>query len=86
MLAEYTFGNSTKLRELQEQGVELRQLPQDVLDEFKELSYKEISKIPSADDELSQRIYDSYNEYRKSVINYHQISERAFINVRGDGE
>ncbi len=45
-----------------------------------------ISEIPSADDELSQRIYKSYNAYREGVISYHQISERAFINVRGDGE
>ena len=86
MLAEYTARNNFSLRELLDQGVELRPLPQDVLDVFREISYKLISEIPSADDELSQRIYESYNEYRKGVIGYHQISERAFINVRGDGE
>lgn len=87
MLAEYTARNNFALRELVDnQNVELRPLPQDVLDVFREISYKMISEIPSADDELSQRIYDSYNAYRKGVISYHQISERAFINVRGDGE
>ena len=86
MLAEYTARNNFSLRELLDQGVELRPLPQDVLDVFREISYKLISEIPSADDELSQRIYKSYNAYREGVISYHQISERAFINVRGDGE
>ena len=87
MLAEYTARNNFALRELVDnQNVELRPLPQDVLDVFREISYKMISEIPSDDDELSQRIYDSYNAYRKGVISYHQISERAFINVRGDGE
>ena len=86
MLAEYTARNNFSLRELLDQGVELRPLPQDVLDVFREISYKLISEIPSADDELGQRIYESYSEYRKGVIGYHQISERAFINVRGDGE
>ena len=87
MLAEYTARNNFALRELVDnQNVELRPLPQDVLDVFREISYKMISEIPSDADELSQRIYDSYNAYRKGVISYHQISERAFINVRGDGE
>ena len=87
MLAEYTARNNFALRELVDnQNVELRPLPKDVLDVFREISYKMISEIPSADDELSQRIYKSYNAYREGVISYHQISERAFINVRGDGE
>ena len=87
MLAEYTARNNFSLRELVDnQDVELRPLPQEVLDAFEEISYKMISEIPSDDDELSQRIYKSYNEYRKGVISYHQISERAFINVRGNGK
>ena len=87
MLAEYTARNNFALRELVDnQNVELRPLPQDVLDVFREISYRMISEIPSADDELSQRIYKSYKAYREGVISYHQISERAFINVRGDGE
>ena len=87
MLAEYTARNNFSVRELVDnQSVELRPLPQEVLDVFREISYKKISEIPSADDELSQRIYESYNEYRKGVISYHQISERAFINVRGNGK
>ena len=87
MLAEYTARNNFSLRELVDnQDVELRPLPQEVLNAFREISYKMISEIPSDDDELSQRIYKSYNEYRKGVISYHQISERAFINVRGNGK
>ena len=48
MLAEYTARNNFALRELVDnQNVELRPLPQDVLDVFREISYKMISEIPS---------------------------------------
>ncbi|MBA58785.1 MAG: ABC transporter substrate-binding protein [Gammaproteobacteria bacterium] len=87
MLAEYTARNNFALRELVDKhGVELKRLPDDVLETFREISYEMTAGIPDVEDELSQRIYQSYDEYRKGVINYHEISERAFINVRGDGK
>jgi len=82
MLAEYTARNNTALRELVEKhDVELRRLPDDVLAEIREIS-AEMTAALVDDDELSQRIYDSWTRYRDDVIEYHEISERAYINAR----
>lgn len=86
MLAEYTARNNTALRELvDEHGVELRRLPDDVLEAIKQVSYQKTEELAAGDDELAQRIYDSYRQYRDGVIDYHEISERAYINARGSG-
>ena len=84
LLAEYTARNNAALRELEDvHGVELKRLPDDVLDEIKKISYEMTAEI-AGDDPLSQKIYNSYQQYRKGVVEYHEISERAYINARSD--
>jgi TRAP-type mannitol/chloroaromatic compound transport system substrate-binding protein len=83
LLAEYTARNNAALRELVDvHGVELRQLPADVLSEIRKISYAMTEEIVDPNDELAQRIYDSYKTYRDGVLAYHEISERAYINAR----
>ena len=83
LLAEYTARNNAALRELVDvHGVELRQLPADVLSEIRTISYAMTEEIVDPDDELARRIYDSYQTYRDGVVSYHEISERAYINAR----
>ena len=88
MLAEYTARNNSALRELVDvHGVELRRLPDDVLEAIRRVSYRKTEELAAGDDELIRRIYDSYRQYRDGVIAYHEISERAYINARaGQGE
>jgi len=82
LLAEYTARNNAALSELVNQhGVLLRRLPDDVLDELKKISEEVIAEIVD-DDPLSQRIYQSFMQYKEGVVNYHEISERAYINTR----
>ena len=83
LLAEYTARNNAALIELVEKhGVVLKKLPDDVLDEIRKISYEMTDDLVAQDDELGQRILASYKQYRKGVIEYHEISERAFINAR----
>lgn len=83
LLAEYTARNNAALIELVEQhGVELRKLPDDVLDAIRKISYQMTEDLVDEDDELGKRILQSYQQYRKGVIEYHEISERAYINAR----
>lgn len=87
MLAEYTARNNTALRDLVDNhGVELRRLPDDVLAAIKEVSYQKTAELAQDDDELVQRIYNSFQQYREGVIQYHEISERAYINARAGSE
>ena len=98
LLSEYTERNNAALRELvDEYGVELRQLPAEVLSGIREISYalteeiveKQVAaeaaralELDGRDEELAKRIYNSYRTYREGVLSYHEISERAFINAR----
>ncbi|MEJ2130720.1 MAG: TRAP transporter substrate-binding protein [Gammaproteobacteria bacterium] len=82
MLDEFTAKNNLALKELVEkQGVELRRLPDDVLERFKEISRDVVAELAD-DNELSQRIYRSFEDFREGVVSYHAISEQAYINAR----
>jgi TRAP-type mannitol/chloroaromatic compound transport system substrate-binding protein len=82
LLAEYTARNNSALRELvDEHNVELRELPDDVMLELFNISNEVIAEIPG-DDELAQRIYQSYITYRDGVVDYQDIAERAYVNAR----
>ncbi|MDH5738185.1 MAG: TRAP transporter substrate-binding protein [Gammaproteobacteria bacterium] len=82
MLAEYTARNNAALKELVNvHGVQVKKLPDDVLLELYKVSHLLISEL-AEQDELAQRIYDSYNSYASSIIDYHEITERAYVNSR----
>ena len=82
MLSEFTARNNAALRTLiDEHGVELRALPDDVLAALKEASQSVVADA-AADNELSQRIYDSYMGFFEDVRDYHAISEQAYLNAR----
>ena len=34
------------------------------------------------DDEMAEKIYNSYRAFKQDVIQYHEISEKAFIEMR----
>ncbi len=84
LLAEYTARNNAALMELvNTHGVDVRPLPDDVIAELKKISMEMNSEIVD-EDELSQRIFNSYQQYREGVIQFHEITERAYINARAD--
>ncbi len=83
LLAEYTARNNAALRELtEEHKVQLRRLPDDVLAQLHKISLEVTAEIAEEGDPLAKRIYASFTEYKKNVMNYHEISERAYINAR----
>lgn len=83
LLAEYTARNNAALRELvDEHGVQLRRLPDDVLKELQVISEELTAKAIDPDSDLARRIYESFKQYQKDVVAYHEISERAYINAR----
>jgi len=82
MLSEFTARNNAALRTLiDEHGVELRALPDDVLAALKEASQTVVADAATGN-ELSQRIYDSYMGFFEDVRDYHAISEQAYLNAR----
>jgi TRAP-type mannitol/chloroaromatic compound transport system substrate-binding protein len=81
---EYTALNNKALQTLiNEHGVQLRELPKDVLDEFRRLSAEVVAELADTD-ETTRRIYESYSSFQRGVENYHAISEEAYIDARRD--
>lgn len=82
MLDEYTARNNAALNELvNNQGVQLRRLPDDVLLALKKETVKVLGEMSGSDPEV-KKIYTSYREFSEQVRSYHQISEKAYMEAR----
>ncbi|MCR9105335.1 MAG: TRAP transporter substrate-binding protein [Gammaproteobacteria bacterium] len=84
MLDEYTARNNAALQRLiNEHGVELRKLPDDVLMALWRGTRQALDDLVEKDP-IAAKVYASYREFYKGVRNYHHISEQAYINIRDD--
>ena len=82
MLDEYLAKNNQALTELVElHGVELRKLPDDVIEEFRKISDRILNDL-AKEDETIAKVYSSYTKFKNDVSAYHEISEDAFIEAR----
>jgi len=82
MLAEYTARNNAALNELvEEHGVKLRKLPDDVLQRLREISEEVIAEI-AKESPMAKRIHASLKRFQREVSGYHAISEHAYLNAR----
>ena len=82
VLDEFTARNATAMRALvDEHGVQVRRLPDDVLARLRELS-AQVLREQAADDPLGERILASYQTFLDDVRNYHAQSEQAYVNAR----
>jgi TRAP-type mannitol/chloroaromatic compound transport system substrate-binding protein len=66
---------------LNEHGVQLRKLPDDVIDALR-MANNELMQEVAAESEFSKRVYDSYTTFQKNVKAWHELSEKAYINAR----
>jgi len=83
MLAEYTARNNSALQALiNEHQVDVREFPGEVLQRLRSLSEEVVAEIADKD-ALSAKVYDSYRNFRAQVVAWHNVSERAYLNVRG---
>ncbi len=82
MLDEYTARNNAALVQLiTEHNVELRSYPKEVLAKLQVISEEVIKELADQDPAIA-KVYDSYITFRDNVIQYHEISEKAYINAR----
>jgi TRAP-type mannitol/chloroaromatic compound transport system substrate-binding protein len=82
MLDEYTARNNNALKSLiEEHGVQLRRLPDDVLLALWQGTQEVMDKLV-ATDPMAAKVYDSYRNFYNGVRNYHHISEQSYINTR----
>ena len=82
MLDEYTARNNAALQSLvDEHGVQLRRLPDDVLLALWQGTQAVMQNLVKSDP-MAAKVYASYSEFYKGVRNYHHISEQAYLNAR----
>ena len=83
MLTEYIARNNRALRTLvDEHQVDVRKLPDSVLERLRELSDQVVAEV-AAKDELSRRVHASFQTFRDQVVQWSDISARAYLNARG---
>jgi TRAP-type mannitol/chloroaromatic compound transport system substrate-binding protein len=82
MLDEFTARNNQALQQLvNEHGVQLRRLPDDVLRVLWQGTQDVMQKLV-AEDPMAAKVYASFKVYYDGVREYHHISEQAYINAR----
>lgn len=81
-LDEYTARNMASLTTMMsEHGVQLRRLPDDVLDAYREHAGAVLDEL-GASDELASRVVTSYKTFRETVTDWHAIAEEAYSEIR----
>jgi TRAP-type mannitol/chloroaromatic compound transport system substrate-binding protein len=82
-LAEFNAQNARSLAKLRDGGiVKIRKFDDAVLKELQRLSREVLAEI-GAGDELSKKIYASYQSFRSVALAWSDVAERAFLNARG---
>jgi TRAP-type mannitol/chloroaromatic compound transport system substrate-binding protein len=81
-LAEFNANNALWLRKLRDEGsVKILKFDDSLLRALLTISRDVVAEI-GAGDELSRKIYASYDQFRASIIDWSDIAERAFLNSR----
>jgi len=81
-LAEFNANNALSLRKLRNEGtVKILKFDDSLLKAFHEISKDVVAEIGSGD-ELSKKIYRSYEQFRASIMDWSDIAERAFLTRR----
>lgn len=82
MLDLYTARNKDALTDLVEKhGVELRQIPPEVLDRLRQVSEEVLDEV-AASNPLADRVWASQKAFKESVMPYHRITEEAIYQAR----
>ncbi len=82
MLDDYTARNNAALNELvNTHGVELRQLPDEVLAELNRVTDQVLEELAAADPQF-KKVYESQNAFKTQAMQYHKISEEAYYRAR----
>jgi TRAP-type mannitol/chloroaromatic compound transport system substrate-binding protein len=81
-LVEFNSNNALSLRKLRDEGtVKILKFDDAMLKSFHEIS-KDVVAAAGSGDDISRRIYGSYQRFRALIMDWSDISERAYLNSR----
>jgi len=82
-VAEFSANNAWCLRKLREEGaVKIAKFDDSMIRAFLANS-REVVAQAGTGDELSRKIYASYQEFRTAIMDWSDIADRAYLNSRG---
>ena len=82
-VAEFSANNAWGLRQLRQEGaVKIAKFDDQIIRAFLANS-REVVAQAGAGDDLSRRIYASYQDFRAAIMDWSDIAERAYLNSRG---
>lgn len=82
MISEFTARNNRALQTLiEEHGVQVKALPDEVLIKLKTLSEEVVAEL-AAKDPMAKKVYESFSTFRKQVMNWEKVSEQAMLRAR----
>lgn len=82
LLSEYVARNNQALQTLvTEHNVDVRRLPDEVLQRLRQISEEVVLELADKDPQ-AKKIYASYKSYYDQVVQWQDISERAYLNAR----
>lgn len=82
-LAEFNANNAWSLRKLRAEGaVKILKFDDSFLKEFVRFSRDVVAEAGSGD-ELSRKIYASYQAFRAPILDWSELADRAFLHARG---
>jgi TRAP-type mannitol/chloroaromatic compound transport system substrate-binding protein len=81
-LAEFNANNALSLRKLRDEGtVKILKFDDALLKGFLAISKDVVAEAGSGDD-ISRKIYASYQQFRASIMDWRDVADRAFMNSR----
>ena len=83
MMLEYVARNNDALEVLvNEHNVDVREFPSDVIEKLRALADQVVAEVVG-DDPFAKEIYDSYQSFLAKSKAWQNLSERAYLNMRG---
>jgi TRAP-type mannitol/chloroaromatic compound transport system substrate-binding protein len=81
-LVEFNTNNALSLRKLRDEGtVRILKFDDSMLKAFHEIS-KDVVAAAGSGDDISRKVYKSYQQFRALITDWSDISERAYLNSR----
>ncbi len=80
MLSEFEAKNTLYLKKiLAESKVQIREFPQDVLNQLKQYTDEVVAEVVASDD-FAKKAYESYNNFRNEAVEWSKLTEKVFYN------
>jgi len=77
VLSEFDAKNAEYLQKMIEEGVDIRQYPEEVMRQMKKYSDEAVQELVGSD-ETAKKVYNSFNSFRKKISAWSDVTEKVY--------